>query len=460
MINYLNNIEVLNLSSRYCGWVEDVKLLTAEIGTKDALKRAFPRLKIRQLSKKISEVKYCCLVSNLTIETTRQIFEPVHGRLNWPDDNAHETDGKNGDDSYKRREDDPDDNFLEQLFKELMDVPEDEEMYANNHDWDASSLGNSELNLAKSIIVNDPFYGKDPYKPQVVLLVVDCYGIYTQSLKKWLDNYCSNKSNCGITRAMLDLQEKLRNNPDLDGPAVLLSPENIKTIQPMVANNRDRTVRELLTIKLQPDMQFLKMVFLHELGHHVFKAPGRNLSEAMANWFAYCFLNCNEKVLLQEKTSSQERPYQMYLGLLSLLHGGSHSTIFADIKLQWPLPASAEIVGAFEQGALNNGLGDDGLSDKAPWTKVFDWMNAGNMIMDHLVYKGVFKRRKKPYDFKLHYTQLYGYLLVSEIMGSNKGDFMYGLKRYLRVLVHKSVDCRMSKKAQKEWLKEQYRKTS
>ena len=259
MATYFDKVEVINLNSRFDGWVEDVNDILSEIDDRSLIKNSVPRLPINKLTQRFRELKYVCLVNELTIIETRRIFKSM-----GLDENDKEKD------------------YFDDLYDRMLNVPDfdNEEERCEEDTYDDWPINNSDdlSNPAR----NKPVYGADPddLDPKDITVIVDCYAMYTPSLLQWLTVHERNGMRKIASKKLFD---ELKNHPEKDDPAILLSPDSIKTIYPMIINSSNANIRKLLSLKSNPDKSFLKMALLHELGHHTYRAQTINLSEAMAN---------------------------------------------------------------------------------------------------------------------------------------------------------------------------------
>lgn len=165
----------------------------------------------------------------------------------------------------------------------------------------------------------------------------------------------------GITRRAFRALEILRQHPGEDGPAILLCPELIATLYPRLQFTQPRLRRrEILSLTENPCRTFLKLTFLHELGHHVYPVHGLDgdpwLSEAFANWFVYGFLNPRERALLRAKTCLQCSEYQAFEGFLSFLDVPGLPDPW-QVLSPWTLLGGEEWVRTLERAAFEGTLG-------------------------------------------------------------------------------------------------------
>lgn len=279
-----NNIQIVNLGTGY-DWTDKVRSILMDPKTWNP---AFlPSIPLQSMHDRLHEIKCICLVEWLTIQETRTVFPALPGK-------NHESSGAD---------------FLGSLLNRMLtDEDENDEENGKGNHFPASSL---------------PHYGC-PEGGNEVTVVVDCYGMYVSSLRKWLS-----------ALSQLYRHEKMHQYFDAlpeDGPAVLLCPELIATIPGDLLR---RAARMGLGAIYGMDhgevlnMTLLKLTLLHEFGHHMFpvhmKRPGKYICEAMANWFVYCMASGYERLILHEKTRMQTLPYRMYEGILPILHPAERS---------------------------------------------------------------------------------------------------------------------------------------
>jgi len=302
---------VLNFGSRYAGWADDVRLLLTQFNTWE--QTPFLTIPWKQLSKRLNEIKYICLVGRFAITETCKVFPFVPGRKDENSEkndlerllarmqDAPEHDDEEYDEEYPEEERDKD------VLEEEEDFPWDSSnkdvLEEEDFPWDSSNI---DVEDDHGISSQFPYYGGTTDESEVTV-IVDCYGIYVRSLKDWLDGF----SNQYLNRTMNQWKERLADR-SIDGPAILLCPELIETIYRTVMRRASLPIRKILTLDVNPSRLFLKFTLLHEIGHHVFpvctNTSTRYLSEAMANWFVYCAVSPQERAILHEKTQTQTLP--------------------------------------------------------------------------------------------------------------------------------------------------------
>lgn len=151
-------------------------------------------------------------------------------------------------------------------------------------------------------------------------VVVDPCAIYVTSIRDWLLAVIPRCGTPEMSTLLLQLVEH-----GSDGPAVLLAPEKIAALVPLA----DRVLSGNGTAVglVEPEKTVLRHVLLHELGHHFY--PGADdapvdLSEALADWFAYSWSSPAERRLMLSLSRTLPRPYRMYRGL-EALHAASRN---------------------------------------------------------------------------------------------------------------------------------------
>ena len=294
------NARILNLGSRYAGWQRDVEAILGELDVAPLERRfaagPFSDLPARFVAR-AGEIRYFCLAGPGVLEITRRLFVAnpptrslekvlVEGLADWPDDDC----GPDRDESRTNRRPD-----IEDEFRDLRDTEPDRS--------------------AIHIAAHPPHHGRRSEQCTDSLTVtVDCYGIYVSSLKGWLAARCSAGGARGST--LLALLE----DPGPDGPAVLLCPELIETAYRASLLDASSSLRQDLDLGCNPSRALLRNVLIHEVGHHVFSNCGDliDLSEAMANWFAWMLLSPQERTLMHALSNAQSLPYRVYRGLVFL----------------------------------------------------------------------------------------------------------------------------------------------
>jgi|GEM_PF-5909043 len=259
---------IINLSSKYPVWLHEVEKIIKETGDEDQYQQAAPGVPWNLMKQRLRCLKYVCLFDDLS-----------HKKVI----------------SYSNCYSDEDEIIfkLKKMFDKMKPEPEL-----------VSERQNDETGFQ-----DKPCYD---YTKKVI---VDPYGIYTASLHNVL-KAISKDYNPGDP--IYDWAEKLADDPELDGPAILLCPEKIETIYNTLSCRSNFN----LPLEPSPYYTFLKFVYLHELGHHVYPSVRRNLYawEAFANFFAFGFLSPTDRLTLFHKASTQPFEYSIYNGLLMMLY--------------------------------------------------------------------------------------------------------------------------------------------
>lgn len=148
--------------------------------------------------------------------------------------------------------------------------------------------------------------------------VVECYGVYT-------DDAASVLGPCGLLWPIPPALHR--------APAILLSPERIQEIYSGILRLRQE-LRHPLPLGSNPTLINLRMLLLHELGHHFFPVhragAGEFLCEALANLFCYHGLTADERAWLLYKTwHLQPAEYSAYrpFGLLCTVDADCHAAV-------------------------------------------------------------------------------------------------------------------------------------
>ncbi|MBV5328993.1 MAG: hypothetical protein JZU65_15425 [Chlorobium sp.] len=170
-----------------------------------------------------------------------------------------------------------------------------------------------------------PVHGQSVDSSDCADVIIETYGAYVPSLQNWLMTMVGK----GLSQQSLSTLKKLEIflavHPDSSGPAILLCPELIQKI-PSRIGKHVRKVQD--TRKAMPDggtatMSALRMVLLHELGHHLFSNTGllnsradHAYKECLAQWFAHQMLPTWEQGLLEALALRQPPIYRIYAGLV------------------------------------------------------------------------------------------------------------------------------------------------
>lgn len=181
--------------------------------------------------------------------------------------------------------------------------------------------------------------------------VFELYGLYTPALESLL-------------AAEPDLRNAFQRTApprDFSGPAVLVSPLRITTIQTeLLSKLQARVPWQPIPSVLRADctMSFARLVLLHEIGHHVLPARGTRLSEALASLFAdVCSLEDDR--LLHCLLAWYVIPY-VYSGYQLLQHGREHVPLLSSTLRQAFNSEASRIninVGkAFDEEAVRRGI--------------------------------------------------------------------------------------------------------
>jgi len=382
--------EVVNLGSRYAAWVDDVGELLAAFDDAEALGQAVPSVAYDALAQRVGQLKYVCLVGSLLTVETRKAFPSVPP--------GQET---------ARNE------YLDGLLGRMRDAPvRDQEDESEGDRGRPEGGGEPEEDFPWNSNVDPvedrgasrepPHYGGRQGRVQVV---VDCYGIYLESLKEWLQSVVRGAGNRTIRR----WHERLQADPEADGPAVLLCPERIETIHRLVVSRAPLPVRKQLSLGRCPTRTFLKLTLLHEVGHHVYPVHRagaiRFLSEALANWFAYSLLDARERALLYEKTAVQQLAYRMYSGLVAVCHAPS----WFGVPPWPPLAVGVEAVARLEEAAFQGRLPDP--SAMAPdGGDLLEWLH----YWRHFPELWFHLRPRRWRYWRLHPSEMMGWMLLCE----------------------------------------------
>lgn len=279
--------KVMNLGSNYQGWIADLKKIIFETGRKELYEKSASGIPWIMMKKRLKELKYVCLIDSLTFSDIRTItncdFEEDMTLIK-----------------------------LEDMFKKM-------------------ELEVKRVGLYEEEIDDKPCYN---YLEEII---IDAFGIYTTSLHGVLKKLISESS---ASAEVITFEKVLVENPSLDGPAILLCPEKIESIYPKI----NKVFSEEYPLGANPHYAFFKMTYLHELGHHIYPSIRKNkyVWEALANFFAFGFLNPTERTLLFSKTLTQSYQYQSYCGLLFILYPQASPELNSDFRSIFQLAANAQ----------------------------------------------------------------------------------------------------------------------
>ncbi len=174
----------------------------------------------------------------------------------------------------------------------------------------------------ESILSEGPYHGVGQGAQK---LIIEPYGMYVPSLRQWAKKLPKGGYEWKCIHTFIE------QNPCNSGPAILLFPEAISTIPRKL--ERVIYAQKLSRDKIMPDgctatMSGLRMIFFHEVGHHIFsdfqygKSPAKEVyHEALASWLAHKLLAPWEQKLLKELSYTQAPIYRAYLGLVFMENG-------------------------------------------------------------------------------------------------------------------------------------------
>jgi len=333
MYDPFKNIHIQSLDPQYDFREASVVELLNELGEDQVLLRALPTHRVRHGKQRLRKLKWAILADSQSIRISRGVYE-----------NERDSDEE-----------------IDALVRACLAVEGRDE-------------GVGSEPLASS--VGEPSSGSSAR-----CAIVDAYGLYVPSLADWLRRVQDQLTDPEVASRTKQLYDDLVCNIDKDGPAVIVSPGKLHELFDELMNNADDDLNAILSATEHGETLLIKLTLLHEIGHHVYPVPTsrglNNLSEAMANWFAYCCLNYDERHVLHIKTLSQAPPYRMYQGLLAL-RDPSLFVIRQRLSALMPKPSMGGVLTfveqeAFEEAAvgatgLNSLLEDEGLDEQ-----LYDW---------------------------------------------------------------------------------------
>jgi len=154
-------------------------------------------------------------------------------------------------------------------------------------------------------------------------IILDKYGMYAPSFVDWFTRFgpkgCSDDVLACLVKWATTTKRK-------DKAAIFLCPEKISALPQSIAGSIERyyVVNSCLPDGSTPAMFCLRNILLHEIGHHVYSLRNcqatckQLLSECMANWFVFQFLDNWEKELLLATSKTQPPQYRLYLAMTFL----------------------------------------------------------------------------------------------------------------------------------------------
>lgn len=320
-----------NLNSRFSGWLDGTRHLMVELEPR--LGRFQPTFAPAMLAERIAGITYVGLVDDGILQSTRRVFRDPGRDREWR-------------------------NMPGWLYERLT---------SSNRWFD--DLDNQVIPPA---LREPPHHGSRKPGKHPITVITDAYGIYSSSYSAWIDGLSNDCSAAFIP----EWQERLDPASDsayADGPAVILCPENIATLCPVLARFGDQDLRDSLKLDASIDREIVKFVLWHEIGHHVFpvsRCPEhdrQDLREAMANWFVFRLLSERERALFAAKTDTQPYQYRLYRGLRVLANPAS-AGLLGRLALSWFYPCALTPTAWFESLAFAGEL--DGSR-----TGIDDWLS-------------------------------------------------------------------------------------
>jgi hypothetical protein len=383
-------LELHDLDSGYPDWLNELRVLVDKLSNASLWQHAVPAIPLPRLHGRSYELRYICLISRKSAHAAVQLFhdiEPQSGGLA----SEFELFGRN--------------------------VPDWNEP-GEGAELNASEPSGPELESATGPS-RHPSIGPAP--TDVRSVVVDHYGLYVGSLYGWLERGASSAL---LGPAEASLLDRLRATPALDGPAVLLCPERIRTLHGLLRRRIPVSVSDRLALDSVTNRTYLKLTLLHELGHHVFPAQDisgmQYMPDAMANWFAFGFLDPRERRLLHAKTQTQSTPYRAYEGMLALLQP-TRFGVPSGLLFPWSARDGEYLVSSFESQTFARKRWDEKFL-KAIWPDPITWLRDLRATTARVVGGNT----------DLHSAQLHASILITESfpgIGRELVRVAYDLKR-------------------------------
>ena len=271
---------IVNLDSAF-DWTEEVRAIWNRLDCKGIGQAIAPQVTAAQWAKRTDELALIALVSSGRID------KGYHFPL--------------GDDDQDQGEE-PDDPLTDEW-----------------RDRQRCRATNEQENRDEHPTQRPPFSGEEPFfrPPRLGKRgAVDWLGIYVGDAAELLEYWGFLKE------GLLTIGGPPNVRFEPGAPAIFLCPENIHRIYPKIASLREE-FRHPLSLASNPAIVNLRMVLLHELGHHFFpvhrSGAGRFLSEALANLYCHRGLNREEQVWQLYKTWHLQSPeYSAYRPLTVL----------------------------------------------------------------------------------------------------------------------------------------------
>lgn len=431
MATYLDKVNLINLGSKHEDWLNDVKEILMEIDHKNFIDLMAPKNREKKFKRRLRELRHLCLISDQQYKETRNIKVNRGGFLQ----EGKEEEISRPIEENQSHEKDELDGLLEEALNPPMEEKGKEILSENPKETGEREREAGKIISGKPDIYGTGISGKGKVKEGVniqVTEVVDCYGVYVKSLKNWIKNVISSRRPWEMER-MEEYLKSMEKGDLEDGPGILICPENIKTIYPLMMRRNGEEVVESLAPELNPDFLFLKMTLLHELGHHVYPCPNILFSEGMANWLVLKYLNPEERMLLQAKTDLQSKPYKMYLGILNFLYPNQFPAGFPYVSFPWPIPGGTAILEKIEVLGFDGELGARPLDNYTPWKIILDWvMQKQGFEMEQVLRFIGFNNQ----EMALHRGQTMSLILFREMLGRKNRNYykklIFGLTEMTR----------------------------
>ncbi|MEN6617795.1 MAG: hypothetical protein ABFD12_14670 [Syntrophorhabdus sp.] len=289
-----------------------------------------------------------------------------------------------------------------------------------------------------------------PNGPIRVVTIVDCFGIYTNSLASFIRSLPKR-----LINDFLRWKPMILSDPKLDGPAVLLSPELIQTIGPRIRKVGSAFVIKELGKHANSDDLFLKMILMHEIGHHFFpanfQAHGRYvLGESLAQWFSYALLLPGEREVMHCFSNFLDEAYRTYEGFLVFLYPDRLPVQYPDRNIPWPIPGARQLFRQIQRSAFeyNPSVRID--------IHISDLFDKYSVHLDQLIKKLKFYGLSPRHIFRLHPCHYFAIRLFAHF-AEEDANFKIIRRAFLNSLYSIGKVPYLSPKRQMSWLLKRWR---
>ncbi len=301
--------DIRSLDPHYDFRKKDIAKLLNELAEEEVLLNSLPTHRVREGKQRLRKLKWAILADSQSIQISRRVYESEQ--------------------------------FIDDDIKMLLKLCTEREAREDEHETSPVMCPVPQTSGPSS----------------ATCVTVDNYGLYVPSLAEWINRVQAQITDPEVLLRTSQLLDHLVRNPREDGPAVIVSPGKLHELYDQLRCNAGDELKALRSAPEDGELLLLKLTLLHEIGHHVYPVPAARglhyLSEAMANWFAYCCLNYDERHVLHVKTLTQSSAYRMYQGIVAL-RDPLLLVVKHRISAMMPKPSMGGILTLIEQAAFDD----------------------------------------------------------------------------------------------------------